>query len=191
MIENSKEFNNLKDEILKYENNLKKSKIREYEIKETKLEKPIKTKINDLTFEQMITELQKVEKMIAAKTYTKKILKDTSSNTEVEDVMKQMKEKKSRTTETKFERTEKIEKMSREDQMKAIEEINTLRDYILISYARENIRELYDQFNSNMINSENFRYEVRKEMAKNKGICEELIQYIIKEEFIDKKVDKK
>ncbi|MCC7552065.1 hypothetical protein KO317_00160 [Candidatus Micrarchaeota archaeon] len=191
---NNKGFEEIVIEIQEYEQNLKKSKKINYEIEGIDLGKTIKTKITGLTFDQLITEVQKIEKMIAAKSYNTEMLSEISSIKD-ETIKEQFKEvikpqqkrikieKKPLIKEAIAEKKdEKIEKISWEDQINKIDEINSMRDYILISYAREYIKELYDKFNSGEISPEEFRYETRKKMAINHGISEELIQERIKKE---------
>ncbi len=189
------DFNELVQEIQEYETDLKKGKKEEYDIESLELREPIQTKIDDMTFDQLITEVEKIQKMIAAKSYNKKMLSDISSLGDEEkpnEMMKKLEEAK-KTREKPLVKSaviekinntpeRKIEKMGREDQINKIDEINSMRDYVLISYAREYIKELYDTFNSGEISPEQFRYEVRKQIAKNNKISEELIEEkIIKE----------
>ncbi len=195
----TQQFTDMVQEIQEYEKNLKIPKFKEYTISNVELGKLIKIKVNELTFDQLITEVQKIEKIIAAKGYDKKLLRGISSLEErktstkkgdFSEIMGKMKQAKKRISEVPLIKpaTEKpkikpkVEKISREDQIKETEEINSMRDYVLISYAREYIRELYDKFNSSGISPEKFRYEVRTQMARDKRISEELIQEKIKKE---------
>ena len=247
-------FDTVVEEIKNYEKGLKRPAKPEYEIFEIEDLTPIKVHIEGITFPQLLTEVEKIEKIIAATTYDKRLLKSISALDEEEKevavakrerekakkeaeaglgiLMEEMrrakakrrlkvKEEKPKVVEkegkkegerreekkvrekvrkkiegiskeplikkaTEFVKTKmpkkKAEKLSQEDQLKKIEEINAKRDYVLISYAREYIKELYDKFNTGEISPERFRTIVRKQIARSEGISEELIETKISEE---------
>lgn len=192
---NSKSFEELIEEIQEYESRVKKTNNKFEGFEGIDLETQIKTKITGLSFDQLITEVQKIEKIIATKSYNVEMLSEMSSLEEIQknpknenfdNILEKMEQAKKIKKEIKKplikkaiieeKIDQKIEKISREDQINKIDEINSMRDYVLISYAREYIKELYDKFNSGEISPEEFRYQTRKKMAFNKGINEELIQ---------------